>query len=150
MVKDFNYVRKQLEEHLTAINENTSEIQAMLDFLQEVEFKIEKLSARIDSIQMVEDKKNEIPYVMPLNMIERKVFLVLYTEHSSLTYNEIAQKVQLPETLIPDYISSLVHKGIPLQRSHFNDRLFFKLDPEFKELQAKENIVNLSLQSFLD
>ena len=152
--KDFNLVRQELEEHLTAINENTLEIQAMLDYIQEVESKIDKLSQRIDEIQLCgdkcNDKKIENNFVIPLTQIEKKIFLVLYTEHSALTFKEISIKTELPEALIPDCVSSLVHKGIPLQRSYFNNSLFFKLDPSFKELQAKENVINLSLQSFIE
>ena len=148
--KGFNIVRQELEEHLTAINENTSEIQSMLDYIQEVESKIDKLSQRIDELQLDEGHKEEMPYVMPLTQVERKVFLTLYTEHSALTFQEMSKKSKLSHALISDCISSLVHKGIPLHRSHFNGKLFFKLDPSFKELQAKENLVNLSLQSFIE
>ena len=137
MKKGFNLVRQELEEHLSAINENTSEIQAMLDYIQEVELKIDKLSQRIDEFQLCDEKKIESNFIMPLTQIERKVFLVLYTEHCALTFNEISKKSELPQGIVPDCVSSLVNKGIPLQRSYFNNRLFFKLDPSFKELQAR-------------
>lgn len=148
MKKEFQKVRQDLEEHLSAINENTLEIQALLDYLQEIETKVDKVSERLESLQM--NSKNEKLIIFPLNQLEKKIFLVLYTEESSLTFGEIALKSKVLASLVPDCISSLVQKGIPLQRSHFNNRLFFKLNPEFKELQAKENVVNLSLQSFMD
>ena len=47
-------------------------------------------------------------------------------------------------------VSSLAGKGIPLVRSHFNDKMFVKLEPEFKEIQAKQNLINLSLESFME
>ncbi|HLC52570.1 MAG TPA: hypothetical protein VJI98_04970, partial [Candidatus Nanoarchaeia archaeon] len=130
-----------------AINENTSEIQVMLDYLQEMEAKIEKLSQRIDKLQLVDREK---PLIFPLTREEKKVFLVFYTEEASLTFRDIALKSNIHLSLVSDLISSLVQKGIPLQRSHFNGSLFLKLEPGFKELQAKENVVNLSLQSFLE
>ncbi|HLC81306.1 MAG TPA: hypothetical protein VJH68_01490 [Candidatus Nanoarchaeia archaeon] len=149
MAKEFNFIRKQLEDHLFAINENTSEIQALLDYLREVEVKVEKVSQRMDLLQLQDNRHNCKPAVEPLTQIEKKIFLTLYTEENPLTFPEIAEKSGLVPSLIPDYISSIVHKGVPLQRSSFNSRLFFKLEPKFKELQAKENIINLSLQSFL-
>ena len=150
MKQEFNFIRKQLEEHLLAINENTSEIQALLDFLQELESKVEKVSQRMDLLQIQDDTIRCKPIVEPLTQVEKKVFLILYTEETPLTFQEIAEKAGFITSLVPDYISSMVHKGIPLQRSSFNNRLFFKLDPKFKEMQAKENIINLSLQSFMN
>ena len=149
MKQEFNLIRRQLEDHLSAINENTSEIQALLDYLQEIESKIEKVLQRMDLLQLQDGHLKGKPVVEPLTQIEKKIFLVLYTEENPLTFLEMAEKTGLISSLIPDYISSMVHKGVPLQRSSFNDRLFFKLDPKFKEAQAKENIINLSLQSFI-
>ena len=149
MKQEFNFIRKQLEDHLSAINENTSEIQALLDYLQQIETKIEKISQRMDVLQLQDDNLKCKPAVEPLTQIEKKIFLILYTEENPLTFIEISEKTRLVPSLIPDYISSMVHKGVPLQRSSFNNHLFFKLDPKFKEIQAKENIINLSLQSFI-
>lgn len=149
MKKEFQLIRQNLEEHLLAINENTLEIQALLDYLQEMEVKIEKLAQRLDSLQL-SNPGFEKPVIQPLNKMEERIFFVFYTEEKPLTFTELTMKTKLPRALIADCVSSLVQKGIPLQRSSFNDQLFFKLDRNFKELQAKENLVNLSLHSFLE
>ena len=150
MKKEFKQVRQDLEEHLSAINENTLEIQALLDYLQEMETKLDRLSQRLDQFQLNDHQDSRKVFITPLDKLEKKLFLVLYTEEEALTYRELALKANLSPSLAPEAISSLVQKGIPLHRSSFNNHLFFKLDPRFKELQAKENIVNLSLQSFID
>ena len=67
-----------------------------------------------------------------------------------LSYLEIAQKAGLSASIVPECISSLIQKGIPFRRSFFENQLFLSLEPQFKELQAKENVVNLSLQSFME
>ena len=140
-------VQQELDEHLAAINENTAEIQAVFDYLHELESKLEKLSQRLDQLQLSE-KAAEKP--LALTHLEKKVFLALYTEETPLSYQEIAVKCNLPASLIPECISALVSKGIPLQRSFYSEKLFLKVDPKFKEMQAKENILNLSLQSFME
>ncbi len=150
MNKDFAAIRKMLEEHLAAINENTAEIQAMFDYLQEMEIKVDKFSQRLDQAQLDIGLPRLKPVVMPLNHTERKVFLVLYTEEPLLTYSEIAQKAAVSVSIIPECVSSLIQKGIPFKRSFFENQLFVGLEPQFKELQAKENLVNLSLQSFME
>lgn len=139
-----------LEEHLAAINDNTTEVQALFDYLQELEIKLEKCSQRLDQTQLSLGIPKPKTNIAPLNQMERKVFLVLYTGESLLTYQEIAVKSELSVSIVPECISSLIQKGIPFRRSFFENQLFVGLEPGFKELQAKENIVNLSLQSFMD
>ena len=46
---EFHQVKQALEEHLNSINENTTEIQALFDYLQEMEIKVEKMSQRLDN-----------------------------------------------------------------------------------------------------
>ncbi|MEK6905319.1 MAG: hypothetical protein AABX24_02860 [Nanoarchaeota archaeon] len=150
MNKEFTAIRKMLEEHLAAINDNTAEVQALFDYLQELEIKVEKVSQRLDQTQLGLGIPKPKVNISPLNQMERKVFLVLYTGESLLTYQEIAEKAELSVSVIPECISSLIQKGIPFRRSFFENQLFVGLGPEFKELQAKENIVNLSLQSFME
>ena len=150
MNKEIQKIFQALEEHLSAINENTSELQALFDYLQEVESKVDKLSRRLDQMQLSDVKQPGKIIISPLNQMEKKVFLVLYTEEAPLTFQEISKKANLILSLIPECISSLVQKGIPLHRSYCREQLVFTLDKQFKELQAKENVVNLSLQSFMD
>ncbi|MBS3127365.1 hypothetical protein J4228_04335 [Candidatus Woesearchaeota archaeon] len=148
MRKKLGVVRQALEEHLAAINENTTEIQALFDYLHDLDVKFDKISQRLDHFELQQEPAK--PSVAPLERLEKKVFLVLYTEESPLSFQEIAGKAQLPVALISESISSLTSKGVPLVRSFFNDQQFVKLDPQFKEIQAKENVVNLSLQSFME
>jgi hypothetical protein len=149
-MKNFHMVRTALEEHLSAINENTTEIQALFDYLQEMEMKMEKLSHRLDTVQLKSGEELDKPKVEPLDQLEKKVFLVLYTEQIPLCYEEICAKAAVPLGLIQDCISTLISKGIPLLRSRIQEKLYLKLSPSFKDLQAKENIINLSLQSFIE
>lgn len=150
MKQQFEHIRRALEEYLSAINENTSEIQALFDYLREFELKVDKLSQRLDWMQLEQGKPLEKPAVAPLNQTEKNVFLVLYTEDTPLSYQEIAMKSNVPLALIPECISSLVDKGIPFTRSFVNKHVFLRLAEGFKERQARENLINLSLQSFID
>ncbi len=148
-VENIDNINQALEEHLGAINDNSLEIQSLFDYMREIEVKMDKISQRLDQLQLSTDKQLEKYTITPLDKTEMRVFLTFYTEEQPLTFQEISKKVNLPYTMIPDCLSALTQKGIPLQRSYFKNQLFIKLDPQFKELQAKENIVNLSLQSFM-
>ncbi len=147
MKKGFDVVRTALEEHLSSINENTSEIQALFDYLHELDVKIDKLSQRVDQTQLTTNPE-EIS-VSPLTSEERTVFLALYTEEEPLSYQEIAEKTNMSISLVPECVSSLIQKGVPLNRSYCNNHIFFQINKQFKERQAKENVINLSLHSFI-
>ena len=45
-------IKKVLDEHLSAINDNTTEIQALFDYLQEIETKNESLTKRLEELQL--------------------------------------------------------------------------------------------------
>ncbi len=146
-------VKQALEEHLTSINDNTQEIQSLFDYLQEIEVKLEKVSQRLDQVQINSEAQPATqvkPMVTPLNQMEKKVFLTLYTGEMPLSYREISERSQVSPSIVHECISSLASKGIPLVRSFCNDQMFFKVEPAFKEVQAKENLINLSLQSFME
>lgn len=147
--KNLILIRQDLSEHLSAINENTSELQSFFDYLQELEQKIEKLSQRIDQLQLQNYLSKEKPYIIPLNATEKKIFLTLYTEENFLNCLEISQKSDVPLSIIREHLASLIQKGIPLKRSFENSQTFYRLDPQFKEWQAKNNIINLNLNSFI-
>lgn len=149
MEKSFDSVRHALEEHLSAINENTTEIQALFDYLQEMDLKMEKLTQRLDGMQLSMGESVEKPFVEPLEQTEKDVFLQLYTEDIPLSCAELSLRARIPLAQVSASVTALTQKGVPLLRSKIKDQLFFKLSPSFKELQAKENIVNLSLQSFI-
>lgn len=147
----FNHIKQNLSEHLSAINENTSELQSFFDYIQEIETKIDKLSERIDGIQLSnQENSNEQPYIAPLNNTEKKIFLVLYTEFKPLDCIEISHRSEVPLSIIREHIASLIQKGIPLKRTFNGNQTSYQLDQRFKEWQAKENIINLSLTSFIN
>lgn len=149
MNKEFENIKNALEEHLSAINENTTEIQALFDYIQDLENKFDKLSQRLDQMQLEKNKeiKKEI---IPLNQTEKKVFLTLYTESTPLSQKDIANLAKVPFSTVSDCIASLNRKGIPFTRTIYNNQILIKINPNFKERQAKENLINLSLSNFLE
>ncbi len=159
---EFAKTRHGMEEHLQTINENTNEIAANYEYICEVENKLDKLSERIDQIQMYlassgmdissMDITKRNPFdVKRLNRREQEVFLVIYTleeEKGAVTYADIAQKLAISEQLAGNYVTSIIEKGVPVIKKYINSKPHLNLDPEFKTLQAKENILQLSLMEF--
>ena len=154
---EFIKIRHDFEEHLQAINENTNEIASNYEYLCELESKLDRLGARVDSLQMCIESGNSFSLnrssfnVKRLNRREQDVFLVIYTleeEKGTVTYEDIARKLDISEHLAGSYVTSMIEKGVPIIKRYINTRPYLKLDPEFKTLQAKENILQLSLQEF--
>ena len=155
--EELSKIREDIDEHLQAINENTNEIAASYEYVSEVEKRLERLSERIDNMQMyltnsgISVEKRSYFEVERLNRVEQQVFLVIYTledEKGGLTYQDIAQKLNISEHLAANYVTSLIEKGVPIIKRYINSKPYLRLDPDFKTLQAKENILQLSLQEF--
>ena len=142
-------MREELDEHLHAINENTEEIQSNYAYVQKLDTKLEQVMARLNHIELLLEGQSKKPAIQPLTHAEKQVFLVLYTEETPLTYTGIAERTGYTECIIQQHIANLIEKGIPIVKSYINSTPFIKVQPEFKEMQAKENLINLSLKSFV-
>lgn len=144
-------IKEELEDHLTAINENTNEIQSNYEYLNELDQKIDKINARLDQIQLFLQEhsnftieKEPIFEIQELTNKEKEVFLVLYTiddQSRGVTYTEIARKLMLSETLVGNYIMNMIGKGIPIIKTFIDGKAHLKIDPDFKRFQAKTNVL---------
>lgn len=157
--QEFTNIRHEFEDHLLAINENTNEIAANYEYIAEIENKLDRLGARVDNIQMlIESNFNIGPMertvdfdVKRLNRREQEVFLVIYTleeEKGAVTYSDIASKLDISEQLAGNYVTEIIEKGVPIIKRYINSKPYLRLDPAFKTLQTKENILQLSLAEF--
>ena len=154
---EFLSIKHTLDEHLQAINENTNEISANYEYIYKIESKIDFLSERLDNMQMIlesshgfsieQKKKFE---TKKLNEREKQVFLVIYTleDDDGITYAKISEKLGISQQLAGNYITSMIEKGVPIIKRYINSKPHLKLDPEFKTLQAKENILQVSLSEY--
>lgn len=156
--KVISKLKEVFEDHLDAINQNTDEIQANHEYLCELDAKLEKINERIDQVQVflqkfgLEVKETPKFDVKPLNKREQEVFLVLYTldgVKEKITYADIARRTGLTEELVFGYTASLLKKGVPIIRRHINNRIYLKLNPHFKDIQAKENILKIDQKTLV-
>ena len=156
--KDYNFepkealnsIKNELDGHLEALNENTSEIQASYGCMNEINGKLEKLAERVESIEIFLQQHSNFNAtqktfdIEPLTRTEQHVFLVIYAledEKGLVSHAEICKKTGLPSYVVSEYIARLVEKGIPLMKKYVNNIPYIRLNPEFKRIQAKENIL---------
>ena len=146
-------IEEQFEDHLSAINENTSEIVSIYEGLSDVDSKVEKVAERLDRIETflqtlgfpanIGEKKFSIA---PLSKKEKEIFLVISTANNAMgfvSYTDISRRTAIPEDLVALYISGMMQKGIPFVKKYNSNKLLLKLDDTFREKQAKENILQI-------
>ncbi|MFH1316331.1 MAG: winged helix-turn-helix domain-containing protein [Candidatus Woesearchaeota archaeon] len=147
-------VREEFDDHLASINENTNEIQANYEYICKIDAKLDKLSERMDQVQIfmrkfgfavMEEPKFECK---SLTKNEQGVFLILYTldEKGAVTYDDISKKSGLPHKLVSEYITNMVEKGVPILKRYIHNKVYLRLDKDFKKIQAKENILKITQQ----
>ena len=147
----FSQIYDEFEDHLHAINENTTEKQENYAYLCELDNKIAKLNERIDEIHSILSKltgrktlkKPAFEDIDPLTTMEKSIFLNLYTEEKPMSFAELAKKMNVSIPLIREYITHLLEKGVPIQKTYRNTIPYIFLDPRFKNLQAKKNILKI-------
>ena len=145
-------IRKELDEHLDAINMNGSEIQESYGCMNEISNKMDKLAERLERIEVflqtnssfiIEEKSFS---VQPLTRSEQEIFMVVYAledEKGMVSCADVARKLGIAPYMVGDYLVRLVEKGVPLIKKYVNNAPYIKLNPEFKRLQALENILQI-------
>lgn len=75
------------------------------------------------------------------------VFSILYTleeEKGNITYRDIAQRANLAESSVRDYISRLEHKGIPVVKERINNKVvILKIPQELRDIASLDSLSKL-------
>ena len=139
----FKSVKNELSDHLEAINQNTGEIQSTNGFLAELDAKINKLSERLDELELVINPKKSVFKDIKLTPREQEVFMVLYI-NKNLSLTDISKRLGFTVDMVNMYVLNLICKGVPVKKELVNNEvLVFNIDSEFKDLQARRNILNI-------
>ena len=135
-------MKTELDEHLDTINQNTSDIQEFNSVLSELDSKIDKLSERLDELELRLNPEKQYKSNIKLTPREQEVFMVLYLS-KELRPEEIAKRLGFTTEMTNMYLFNIVSKGVPVKKELVSDLLVFSLDSEFKDLQARKNILEI-------
>jgi uncharacterized coiled-coil DUF342 family protein len=149
--KENSQLKEGYDDILDATNENTNEIQTNYAYFSDLDKRINKLNDKIDEISMmlkhiitksdlVEDKQQKIN---PLSPTEKRLFLVLYTSEKMMSYKDLAFSTEVTESLVIQYITSMIEKGVPIIKQYTDGKPSIGLSSKFKDMQAKNNLVSL-------
>lgn len=143
-------IREEFDDHLESINDNTNEIQANYEYITKIDEKLRKISEKLDQMELwmfqtggVVVKEDDDQH-LDLNEKEKRAFLIIYTASQPVTYSLIAEALNENEFLIRGYVTNMLEKGIPIQKKYRGRQVYLSLDKEFKEKQAKHNIVGIN------
>jgi len=145
----FRKIKEERDEHLESINQLTSELQTAFEYISELDSKHEKLKENMDELMifknsiLLNDKSHFSNIILSLD--EQKLFLTLYVfgEKESLSWNFIIKKLDLNDNSFRLLLSSLLDKKIPITRERIGSEWYFNIDPRFREMQTKEQLIKI-------
>lgn len=146
-------IREEFDDHLETINDNTIETQANYEYVVKVDEKLNKLTDRFDQMESwisrltgVSIKEEEDDINIALTEPEKRVFLILYTAADTelITYEKLAESLSENQFVVRGYITNILEKGVPVRKQYVNGQVLLSLDPNFKEKQAKRNILGIN------
>ncbi len=145
-------VREEFDDHLESINDNTNEIQANYEYISKIDERMERMEKRLSQLESWMARLTGVPIAEEeekrifLTEKEKKVFLILYTasEEDRITYEKISEDLGENEFLIRGYVTNMLEKGVPVQKRYFERKVYLSLDKDFKEKQAKSNLLGIS------
>jgi hypothetical protein len=145
----FRKIKEEKDEHLESINQLTSELQTAFEYISELDNKYEKLKENIDELMifknsiLLNDKSHFSNIILSLD--EQKLFLTLYVfgEKEPLSWSFILKKLDLNDNLFRLLLSSLLDKKIPITRERIGAEWYFNIDPRFREMQTKEQLIKI-------
>lgn len=142
--KSFSAVKEELNVHLETINQNSTEVQTIYDYLEEIDSKIEKLNERIDELQMyVNPAADESQFNVELTHREQEVFMVLYSEQKKITAKEVAKRLGFSDEMVNRYVYNIISKGVPILKQFVDGEVFLYLDLKFKDLQTRKGVIHI-------
>lgn len=148
-------MRDELEDHLSSINENTSEIETNYSYLMDIDQRLALLEKKVNGIfdMLAEITRQNVKLSnVKIRIIESEqdLFMVFYTADKALDYAFLCEKLNKSESYVRNCLNNLITKGVPIKRVNIKHKAYFLLDAAFKELQTKKNILNLSKTLTLD
>jgi hypothetical protein len=149
----FSTVKEELDDHREAINENSNEIGANYELLMKLDAKMDKLSERLDDMQLMIENQSGREVKRPtieLTKTEQKVFLMLYTASDALSCSELSDRSGIREDIVSEVIEGLIGKGISIVHEFRKRLALVRLDKDFKENHAKRNLVRIDGSVLLD
>jgi biotin operon repressor len=71
------------------------------------------------------------------------VFVTLYAAGGAVSVKDIGRRLGFTTEMVNKYVYNMISKGVPVLRSQEQGDMFIDLNPDFRTLQAKQNVVQV-------
>ncbi len=137
-------IREELDEHMQSINGNTEEIDVQNHFICELDNRMTKIEERMDEVQfLLRQLVTKARLSVELTKDEQRVFLILYTHEKFMKAERVADKSYLSQQTVADCLTSMMDKGLPIEREVLEGEVYVRMNDDFKLRQAKEQIIRI-------
>ncbi len=142
-------MRDELDEHRGVLNDTTNEIQNNFDFFCDLDRKIDKLQARVDSLHLLvmgSSTGAQKFKTAPLSGKEKEVFsaiLALTEGAPCVTFANIGESLKIPASVVGGYVSRMQEKGVPVMKTFKNGQVLICIEHAFREAHIKQNVVGV-------
>jgi len=145
----FAELREELDDYRSAINQNQEELGTCFEYVKQLERKVEKLADRMEEVAILlgSSQVRAKAQIAPLNEKEKWIFMALYSlvhERGTVTYKQLAQRLNVTDTLVAAYLASMTRKGVPITKKYVGGVALLTIDPQFLEHQAKTNVLQVA------
>ncbi len=142
--REVSGIREEIDEHLQAINDNTSEQEIHNTYICEIDNRLTKIEEKVDQLHfLLRQLVSRAKLSVELSKDEQRIFLILYTHGKFMKTNEISARTWLDLDIVEESLASMLDKGIPVEREILDGNVYFRLNKEFRLRQAKESIIKI-------
>ena len=61
-----------------------------------------------------------------------------------VSYKQLARRLCTTDAVVASFITNLIEKGVPVLKKYDNNIAYLKLEDQFRQRQAKENLVGVN------
>lgn len=128
----------ELDDYRESINQHDEELRELYAMVDKLKENLEEHKLMLGTTSVFDTRLN-------LSYDEKRILLVLYANDCLLSAKDIAIKLSTDSLFVDNQLEHLTLKGVPIiKQKSLHNELFFSLDPRFKAIQAKENVLKVT------
>lgn len=140
-------MREELDDHRQSINENTTELETVFEFLSALEAKLDNVQRIAEQLALTLNAPQQAIGV--LNRREKQVSQALFLLGKTkpwVSCEELANHCSFSREVLAATIAALIAKQVPILKKYDGTRAYVQLTPNFREQQAKHNVLKTDCQ----
>lgn len=137
-------LRDELDDHRESINETTTEVASVYEFMDELDTKLSKVQAMVEELFLVVKGAKKEEKIKPLSGREKSICRSIYVlgqTRAWVGYEDIANHLKTSKDALSSTIAAIVAKGVPILKKYDAGKAYVQFTAEFRQKQAKENVI---------